>query len=308
VGVGEAEATVIPERCQNCEAPLTGPYCAMCGQKPPRANPSVREFLHETTHELTHWDGKLPATLKALLLKPGLLTEDFLAGRRARWLPPLRLYLICSIGYFLSGPLIEAVTHRSVKQVARFTLTDPVRADSVGAGSVRAGRTEQDSAAANPASAAQPADSAWITRLIGRDRIQRIINEPETFNAALAASFPKAMFVLMPLFAWLTWLTWRGTGIRYPAHLYFSLHLHAAGFASMVASKLASIVDSLTVDIIVGLAVLGYGTWYTVAAVRRVFGGSSGGVTLRMTLVGIVYSAFFLIVMFALIGYTLLTA
>jgi hypothetical protein len=295
----------------------------MCGQKPPRANPSVREFLHETTHELTHWDGKLPATLKALLLKPGLLTEDFLAGRRARWLPPLRLYLICSIGYFLSGPLIEAVTHRSVKQVARFTLTDPVRADSAGAGSLRAGsaradsagpdsvgagRTEQDSAAANPASAAQAADSAWITRLLGRDRIQRIINEPETFNAALAASFPKAMFVLMPLFAWLTWLTWRGTGIRYPAHLYFSLHLHAAGFASMVASKLASIVDSLTVDIVVGLAVLAYGTWYTVAAVRRVFGGSSGGVTLRMTLVGIVYSGFFLIVMFALIGYTLLTA
>jgi hypothetical protein len=295
----------------------------MCGQKQPRANPSVREFLHETTHELAHWDGKLPATLKALLLKPGLLTEDFLAGRRARWLPPLRLYLICSIGYFLSGPLIETVTHRSVKQVARFTLTDPARADSagpdsvgaasagadsVGAGSVRAGRTEQDSAAANPASAAQPADSAWITRLIGRDRIQRIINEPETFNAALAASFPKAMFVLMPLFAWLTWLTWRGTGIRYPAHLYFSLHLHAAGFASMVASKLASIVDSLTVDIVVGLAVLAYGTWYTVAAVRRVFGGSSGGVTLRMTLVGIVYSGFFLIVMFALIGYTLLTA
>jgi hypothetical protein len=295
----------------------------MCGQKPPRANPSVREFLHETTHELTHWDGKLPATLKALLLKPGLLTEDFLAGRRARWLPPLRLYLICSIGYFLSGPLIEAVTHRSVKQVARFTLTDPVRADSAGAGSLRAGsaradsagpdsvgagRTEQDSAAANPASAAQSADSAWITRLLGRDRIQRIINEPETFNAALAASFPKAMFVLMPLFAWLTWLTWRGTGIRYPAHLYFSLHLHAAGFASMVASKLASIVDSLTVDIVVGLAVLAYGTWYTVAAVRRVFGGSSTGVTLRMTLVGIVYSGFFLIVMFALIGYTLLTA
>jgi CubicO group peptidase (beta-lactamase class C family) len=300
----------------------------MCGQKPPCANPSVREFLHETTHELTHWDGKLPATLKALLLKPGLLTEDFLAGRRARWLPPLRLYLICSIGYFLSGPLIEAVTHRSVKQVARFTLTDPAGADSVGAdsvgaaaagadsagadsvgaGSLKVGRTEQDSTFANPASGAEAADSAWITRLIGRDRIQRIINEPETFNAALAASFPKAMFVLMPLFAWLTWLTWRGTGIRYPAHLYFSLHLHAAGFASMVASKLASIVDSLTVDIVVGLAVLAYGTWYTVAAVRRVFGGSSGGVTLRMTLVGIVYSGFFLIVMFALIGYTLLTA
>ena len=75
----------------------TGPYCALCGQHVVHLDLTVREFLHETTHELTHWDGKIPTTFAALFLHSGRLTREFLAGRRARWLPPLRLYVICSL-------------------------------------------------------------------------------------------------------------------------------------------------------------------------------------------------------------------
>ena len=74
--------------CLNCGRPLSGPYCAGCGQKKRDTDPTLREFLHETTAELAQWDGKIPGTLKTLFLKPGALTLDFLAGRRARWLSP----------------------------------------------------------------------------------------------------------------------------------------------------------------------------------------------------------------------------
>jgi hypothetical protein len=60
----------------------------------------VREFTHEALHELAHLDGKIFQTARMLLFKPGALTIEFLAGRRARYVSPIRLYLICSLLFF----------------------------------------------------------------------------------------------------------------------------------------------------------------------------------------------------------------
>jgi Protein of unknown function (DUF3667) len=98
---GPADA-VAAERCLNCGRVLTGQYCAGCGQKKRDFDPTLREFLHETTQEPSNWDGKIPNTLRALFFNPGRLTLDVLAGRRARWLMPLRVYLICSLAFFAS--------------------------------------------------------------------------------------------------------------------------------------------------------------------------------------------------------------
>ena len=63
-------------------------------------NPTLPEFLHDLTHELLHVDGKIFQSLRHLLLSPGRLTGDHFAGRRARWISPIRLYLIFSVVYF----------------------------------------------------------------------------------------------------------------------------------------------------------------------------------------------------------------
>jgi hypothetical protein len=77
------------ETCRNCQAQLSGRYCASCGQKQVSADPSLGELLSETAEELTHLEGKVPRTLAVLLFQPGCLTSNTLAGRRARWPPPL---------------------------------------------------------------------------------------------------------------------------------------------------------------------------------------------------------------------------
>ena len=46
-------------------------------------------------------DGRTANTIKALLIDPGGLTAEYLAGRRAKYTPPLRLYLAFSIAFFL---------------------------------------------------------------------------------------------------------------------------------------------------------------------------------------------------------------
>lgn len=80
--------------CPNCETALAGDYCHGCGEKRPEARDlSVRHFVKDAAAELTSLDSKLFNTLRALLFRPGLLTLEWLAGRRSRYLKPLNLVL-----------------------------------------------------------------------------------------------------------------------------------------------------------------------------------------------------------------------
>jgi hypothetical protein len=86
--------------CPNCGTRLVGAFCAHCGQKVVRLNPSFHEFLHDLVHELVHIDGRIIQSIRLLLAKPGLLSREYFAGRRARYISPIRLYLVFSILYF----------------------------------------------------------------------------------------------------------------------------------------------------------------------------------------------------------------
>jgi hypothetical protein len=84
-----------PQNCPECAAPLVGQYCHRCGEKLPDAHDlTLKHFLHHGLHELTHFDSKIFRTVQALLFRPGLLTVEYLAGRRKRYVLPLRLFLV----------------------------------------------------------------------------------------------------------------------------------------------------------------------------------------------------------------------
>ena len=81
--------------CPNCGEALAGDYCHRCGEKHPEARDlSVRHFVGEAVQELSSVEhSKLFHTLLALLFRPGLLTLEWVAGRRSRYLKPLNLCL-----------------------------------------------------------------------------------------------------------------------------------------------------------------------------------------------------------------------
>src|SRR5690242_8397814 len=95
-----SSAVIDQSECLNCGTELHGDFCAACGQKATHANPTFHDLLHEFTHELLHIDGRLWTSLRLLFTRPGFLTREYVAGRRAPYVPPLRLYLICSVAYF----------------------------------------------------------------------------------------------------------------------------------------------------------------------------------------------------------------
>ena len=89
------------EHCLNCKTPLTGQYCGHCGQRARSRLISIWELTQEAFGDLLELDSRLWRTLIPLALKPGKLTRDYLEGRRARFMPPFRTYLVLSIFFFL---------------------------------------------------------------------------------------------------------------------------------------------------------------------------------------------------------------
>jgi len=78
--------------CRNCGMPLSGAYCAGCGQRA-HIHRSLLHFGEEVLHGLLHFDAKAWRTLLLLVARPGLLTRRYIDGQRARHVSPLALFL-----------------------------------------------------------------------------------------------------------------------------------------------------------------------------------------------------------------------
>jgi hypothetical protein len=88
--------------CENCGAELIGPHCAQCGQAAIDYRRSFRHVIVDVLDSFLNWDSKFFATIGLLVVKPWRLTNEFLAGKRVRYLHPLRLYLLASILFFFA--------------------------------------------------------------------------------------------------------------------------------------------------------------------------------------------------------------
>jgi len=87
--------------CLNCHARLRGQYCGHCGQRSRNRLISIWQLLQEAFGDLLELDSRLWRTLVPLLTRPGQLTRDYLEGRRARYMPPFRTYLVLSVIFFV---------------------------------------------------------------------------------------------------------------------------------------------------------------------------------------------------------------
>ncbi|WP_229528695.1 zinc ribbon domain-containing protein [Planctobacterium marinum] len=89
--------------CANCQTTLsdTDNFCSECGQNTKSHRQPFPLFMRESLHELLDIDGRLMLTLKTLLLKPGLAAHEYQQGKRQKYTPPLRLYLVFSLLFFL---------------------------------------------------------------------------------------------------------------------------------------------------------------------------------------------------------------
>lgn len=87
--------------CLNCKTTLRGDYCHRCGQK--KINTNHDSFLKMMSHfigDFVHFDSQIFRTAIPLLFKPGFLVNEYLSGKRARYLSPIRMYVFLSFLFF----------------------------------------------------------------------------------------------------------------------------------------------------------------------------------------------------------------
>ena len=89
--------------CLNCQQPLNPEdnYCPNCGQENNHRIVPVSHLLFETVESFAHIDSKLWNTLKATFTRPGKITIEYLEGKRASYVPPVKFYVFVSFVFFL---------------------------------------------------------------------------------------------------------------------------------------------------------------------------------------------------------------
>jgi hypothetical protein len=222
-------------RCLNCGTALERNYCPQCGQKSGDPNPTLREIFRELAHELLDVDGKIFRSTVLLFSRPGFLTRERVAGRKARYVSPVRLYLFFSIAFF--GVQAIALRYQPI-----FAPDEVAAAGELGDA---IGLEDATAAVANAAAVEQQA--IWA---------------------------PRVAFLLLPVSALLVWLVTRSARRNYPQQLYFAMHAHAAYFGLATVTTLLNLLGVRWLDNALFFATVLALVVYLTVAFRVAYGGA----------------------------------
>lgn len=119
-------------RCPNCGTPAPLAFCPVCGQTQDVAPPILRRWVADALDDAFDLNARLPRTLRALVGAPGLLSAEWMAGRRARYLAPLRLYVLASLAMFGAAVALRFLgEHLGIGYRPRGALEDGAFAEAV---------------------------------------------------------------------------------------------------------------------------------------------------------------------------------
>ena len=271
-----AAAAPATPRCDNCGASVPERYCGNCGQRVEPPVHTLWHFIQVAAEDVTHADSRLWRTLWALLFKPGYLTHEFLAGRRARYLPPVRLYLVLSVVFFI---WFSATNQK-------MTVLHLDAPPSAGSGAAAApGRHEY-----GPMAKAEPGESPqqraervcpdlghqgpWqdvILRRVTHACRLVVLDNGSSVRDAFLHNLPRAMFLFLPLLAGGMMLVYWRPRHYYVEHLLLFVHNHAFGFLLLLLAAGVSALLPVAASW-VRFALCLYIPWYVYRSMRVVYG------------------------------------
>ncbi len=100
--------------CLNCnyEVKTENKYCPSCGQENADKRISLKLLLQDAIATAFNFESRVFRTIPLFLFFPGKLTNEFLAGKRMRYMHPFKIYLLSSLLFFFAvikifTPVIE---------------------------------------------------------------------------------------------------------------------------------------------------------------------------------------------------------
>jgi hypothetical protein len=271
-----SDSALPPKLCLNCQAILTGPFCARCGQHDVDYHRSFHHLAHDVLENFFHFDGKFLVSVAWLLARPGRLTNEFNAGRRASQVNPLRFYIFATVLFFLGVHLLNhghlfdfdrraadrlSLSFKPDRNFDEAELASRIRAAALRSGTqvtdqdvaeltakVKAGSAKASEVIAGVVAPKNPAqDKARDNGIrldensvFARSLQQKFTSGELTFSRVvdeIEGRVPTLLFLGMPVFALLLKLLYVRSGRYYIEHLVFSLHLHTWMFLALMVSN-----------------------------------------------------------------------
>jgi hypothetical protein len=303
------------DQCGNCGSALTGPYCAQCGQHAHESARSIAALFHDAWHLATHVDERLWKTLYTLLLMPGVLTKEYFAEHRARYLPPVRIYLVLSVLFFAFGSTSpHNMGNRTDARAAPVNSPPATSLPAEGAAKPARPATAEDddididvkpsegslkvrrgwASLFNKKNCDQiHSDIKWLERPAQESCSRNAATGGESIKNAFISNVPKMMFVFVPMMALAMMLLYWRPRHYYVEHLVLFLHNHAAVFLILLVETILASIAGLLGWKTVGRWVVGltslYTIWYVYRAMRVYYGQSRWLTTLKLGVVGFTY-------------------
>jgi len=267
LGDSDEELRPLPS-CLNCGTTFGGQYCGKCGQRAHSRLISIWELIRDAFGDLFELDSRLWQTLVPLVIRPGQLTRDYLLGRRARFMPPFRTYLVLSVVFFLiaffdpreelgllfepraepteqaaefdqhAAEIREGVLQELAEQdiiVGGEELPESLQDEDDG-GSVNLKLTDGESDFDCDVSDIESADiPQWLSRRVTPERLQIMCERVRADDGRalldkLLDNVPAALFILLPLMALVLRVLYPLSKRYYVEHLLFVVHYHAFFF------------------------------------------------------------------------------
>lgn len=224
---------------------------------------------------MTHVDSRLWRTLWSLVARPGFLTREYISGRQVRYLPPVQLYLVLSVGFFLlaRGLGSDSIIVLDKQDVGTAELSEPARAESF----------------CSQFNYGGPFAKQILPKLIAGCQ-KSVLDGGEALRYAFLKNLPRALFLLLPLFALVMMLMYWRPRHYYVEHLLILIHNHSAAFVVLAVIMLVGAIPGLAAleGFLVAAAAV-YFCWYLYRSLRLVFGQGRMLTLAKFTILGLVY-------------------
>ena len=265
-------------RCENCGAELQGHWCGQCGQAAVDYRRSFRHVVADVLDSFLNWDSKFFTTIALLIVKPWRLTNEFLAGKRVRYVNPLRLYLLASILFFFAvnygaksipqaklsdkdrAEIKAELKNEDLPPEARDKIEQALKLDSPSpapapatpdlpkpSSSLPEASAETDHALSKKSEPAffqsgkpQSPMEKWFEQR-AKEKFGEHGANYKAFLTTLINNLPAMMLCCIPLFAFVLKVLYIRRGIFYIDHLIYALHIHTFAYVGIMLIVLAII-------------------------------------------------------------------
>jgi hypothetical protein len=245
--------------CLNCKASIgDANYCSNCGQLNTDKRLPVKHFLKDLFGDVFTFDSKFFRSIFPLVLKPGHLTNEYLTGRRANYIYPIRLYIFTTFLFFF------VVTINTKIDQQNFDEEESSAKASFSADSMEVilnkynvfipeGVKDQIKNDLDSSLVSQKNDSNIkfdFGNSDSKNSLSQYLNKKAKYLTNMGKEggtlfwkeminqIPKVLFILLPMFALFLKILYIRRKILYIEHLIFSLHIHTFIFLYLLLALL----------------------------------------------------------------------